>query len=406
MLRGLLGRRNMDEDDEYNSDDSGPADADEELPEEEVERFDITLPATHSYLGSSLSEVSGREVEPGWRGRLPGVLGAGVVFPGETVPLLLPRPDHAADMAAALKENGNVFVLLAPDETGACLSGYGTLCAVEAAGAGAAPLGLTARARHRVRVARSQSRDAHHYDGPRPVEVEVLPELCPGDPLLPLRTQGYARPPCSPSWSRRLRAADALTSPWPLCVWEPFHLPRVRRKLQHLQLHDTDSMPTDPVALSFWAAGALPLGARARLALLATDDARARLHLQLAFINTNTGMSCSSCGGGVAQRHDLVAMSSTGPRALYSNLGGFMHDIVTVSRAQGLRLQGRPTEECSWFPGYAWSIALCRQCSQHLGWKFTATKKTLRPQKFYALRRDNVNAFDPSADRAAPPPLD
>ncbi|CAK9013725.1 unnamed protein product [Durusdinium trenchii] len=39
----------------------------------------------------------------------------------------------------------------------------------------------------------------------------------------------------------------------------------------------------------------------------------------------------------------------------------------------------------SWFPGFAWSILLCKRCQgRHLGWKFTPTSTT-DGSAFYAL---------------------
>lgn len=36
---------------------------------------------------------------------------------------------------------------------------------------------------------------------------------------------------------------------------------------------------------------------------------------------------------------------------------------------------------------YAWTIAQCRNCGSHMGWKFTATKKDLSPPRFWGLTR-------------------
>ena len=36
-------------------------------------------------------------------------------------------------------------------------------------------------------------------------------------------------------------------------------------------------------------------------------------------------------------------------------------------------LMGRPSSHESWFPGYSWTIASCRGCLNHLGWRFTRT---------------------------------
>ena len=47
--------------------------------------------------------------------------------------------------------------------------------------------------------------------------------------------------------------------------------------------------------------------------------------------------------------------------------------MVTFTRVATHRvvLQGIPSTECSWFPGYAWQIAGCSRCHTHLGWRYS-----------------------------------
>ena len=56
---------------------------------------------------------------------------------------------------------------------------------------------------------------------------------------------------------------------------------------------------------------------------------------------------------------------------------------ITKSRFQSNFRQHRPL---SCFR-YAWTIAECTQCHNHLGWKFAAVKKGLNPAKFWGLTR-------------------
>lgn len=39
--------------------------------------------------------------------------------------------------------------------------------------------------------------------------------------------------------------------------------------------------------------------------------------------------------------------------------------------APGCIVEGVPTFFWTWFPGYAWQIASCRTCGDHLGWAFS-----------------------------------
>jgi cereblon len=51
---------------------------------------------------------------------------------------------------------------------------------------------------------------------------------------------------------------------------------------------------------------------------------------------------------------------------------GYVHDVVAV-REVGLdrvNLLGRPSQEHSWFPGYAWTITNCAACGAHLARPF------------------------------------
>lgn len=49
-------------------------------------------------------------------------------------------------------------------------------------------------------------------------------------------------------------------------------------------------------------------------------------------------------------------------------------------------------------PRYAWTIAQCRTCGSHMGWKFTATKKDLCPARFWGLTRSALLPRIPSEE--------
>lgn len=76
----------------------------------------------------------------------------------------------------------------------------------------------------------------------------------------------------------------------------------------------------------------------------------------------------------------------------------YVHEMVTFRRVRGLHLYGHPETQHSWFPGYAWTIAHCSNCGQHLGWRFTATRPVLAPKMFWGLRRPVLMCSSASAD--------
>ena len=47
---------------------------------------------------------------------------------------------------------------------------------------------------------------------------------------------------------------------------------------------------------------------------------------------------------------------------------------------------GEPTTEHSWFPPFAWQMANCGGCREHLGWRFRSTASEI----FYALIEDRL----------------
>ena len=55
--------------------------------------------------------------------------------------------------------------------------------------------------------------------------------------------------------------------------------------------------------------------------------------------------------------------------------GSAVHQAITVREVlepSAIALHGwPPCAEDSWFPGYAWTIASCGRCGNHLGWRFT-----------------------------------
>nr|XP_049697561.1 protein cereblon isoform X2 [Helicoverpa armigera] len=276
------------------------------------EPYDISIAASHSYLGAGLEQARGRRVlEAGWRGRVPVAAHHGVVFPGEVVPMLLP---HAAD-AALIVDAINTHKL------------FGLLC------------------------------------------------------------------PSAPG-QRRLRALDAAATPWPLFVHDILDFERMRRFI--CDYFDTmslgDRLPEEPVSLSFWVASNLPLSLADRLALFAVDNALLRLHMECHFISrvNKSVLCCSSCMTQIARREHLFAMSSEGVHSNYTNLGGYMHDLLTVREVSNVRAAGPSSEEYSWFPGYSWTVAHCRLCAAHVGWRFDATKGRLRPLTFYGICRNYV----------------
>ncbi|MFP4168462.1 MAG: cereblon family protein [Desulfonatronovibrionaceae bacterium] len=64
---------------------------------------------------------------------------------------------------------------------------------------------------------------------------------------------------------------------------------------------------------------------------------------------------------------------------IFPNPHGLVFEIGCFLDAVCFTL-GQPSTEFTWFPGYAWDIAMCISCRRHLGWMYTN-----KDRRFYGL---------------------
>lgn len=56
---------------------------------------------------------------------------------------------------------------------------------------------------------------------------------------------------------------------------------------------------------------------------------------------------------------------------IFSNPHGYVYQIGCFKRAKGCYKIGTPTNQFTWFPGYSWCYAACKNCNIHMGWYYT-----------------------------------
>ena len=98
---------------------------------------------------------------------------------------------------------------------------------------------------------------------------------------------------------------------------------------------------------------------------------------------------CAACGAEIARDRDRIPLDGEAARA-FVNPEGIEYVIAGFRLAPGCSPSGERTAYWSWFPGFAWQIALCADCGAHLGWSFASDRET-----FYGLVLDRLSA--PSA---------
>jgi hypothetical protein len=83
---------------------------------------------------------------------------------------------------------------------------------------------------------------------------------------------------------------------------------------------------------------------------------------------------CAACGHELALLRDRIDVEGAASRR-FVNPAGIEYEIAGFREAAGCSLAGEPSSYWSWFAGYAWQIALCGRCGQHLGWCFSGAAR-------------------------------
>lgn len=83
---------------------------------------------------------------------------------------------------------------------------------------------------------------------------------------------------------------------------------------------------------------------------------------------------CVQCLHGITRVGDGISRQGM-HRHTFANPHGIVFEIGCFKEAAGCGYAGAPTAEFTWFPGYAWRIAVCKKCTLHLGWLFLSTEK-------------------------------
>lgn len=99
---------------------------------------------------------------------------------------------------------------------------------------------------------------------------------------------------------------------------------------------------------------------------------------------------CAVCGGFVAASRASIAMDGAHVHS-FINPAGMIFRVRCFSEAPGAVPVGEQSEHFTWFAGFAWRVALCRGCGEHLGWSYRGGDSS-----FMALIEDRI------VERAAP----
>lgn len=112
-----------------------------------------------------------------------------------------------------------------------------------------------------------------------------------------------------------------------------------------------------PTALLLQRTSDRPAGVRQPEKRDAPDDVPGRL------------LVCAACLRPITTTSARIEMSGSHAHT-FSNPHGLVFHIGCFAVAPGCGPASDPSTLHTWFPGYAWQVAVCLGCGEHLGWLF------------------------------------
>lgn len=98
----------------------------------------------------------------------------------------------------------------------------------------------------------------------------------------------------------------------------------------------------------------------------------------------NAALCCVQCLHPITDQAAYLELAG-GHTHVFTNPGGFTYELVLYAYADCIPY-GHATTDYTWFAGYAWQLALCANCREHLGWRYRGAGKAA----FYGLIRERL----------------
>ncbi|KAJ6640313.1 Protein cereblon [Pseudolycoriella hygida] len=368
-----------------------------EVGGENSEHFDRDLPPEHLYLGN-LERVSATDsLKPGkYYHRVPIFSHHRLVFPGEQIPMILSQSVFHTTNFLTDSNEGCLFGLMFLRLKGVPKHRtYGVTCQIYEKGPddyGNIVFKSKACQRFVIYHKLKENEMFSLYDTMNPqrctATIEILPEIVLGDPLLGHSSNNVKKFFRNKSMSKKVRRFEAGSVAWPLFIYDQYSITDISERAKSFLTNiKVDSMPSDPVALSFWLCKNILPNEKDRLSIFMSNSVTDRMQIIGKSMNMVRFFICKHCNNRLANINMSFAMSKQGVQSSYCNPSGFIHETNTVYSTlhNAVYVTGRPSIEFSWFPGYSWQITLCSSCHHHLGWKFIAIKESVIPKSFFGL---------------------
>lgn len=97
---------------------------------------------------------------------------------------------------------------------------------------------------------------------------------------------------------------------------------------------------------------------------------------------------CRFCHAAITTRRDEYSISGNHQHR-FLNPHGYQYHIGCFSVAPGCDITGPVLDHYTWFKGYAWQLARCTDCGEHLGWLYQSGET----HQFFGLIIDKLVRF-------------
>jgi hypothetical protein len=86
-------------------------------------------------------------------------------------------------------------------------------------------------------------------------------------------------------------------------------------------------------------------------------------------LSTDDALYCAACSLLMTRGRWRIVRRDAHEHTVF-NPAGRLFTVVCFKEAPGAAAQGFPSDEFTWFPGYRWTISVCRGCAIHIGWRY------------------------------------
>lgn len=111
------------------------------------------------------------------------------------------------------------------------------------------------------------------------------------------------------------------------------------------------------------------------------------VHQENPKVQTERPICCRACGQVVAKNSGCSQTEDS--EKTFRNPAGYSFHVKMFDEAPGCVTLGNAVSEASWFPGYAWRLAMCGECDSHLGWRF----EKAQTREFWGLIVTRLNGL-------------